>query len=190
MFPSFPSLLRHRRLFVLLTVRYRLSSSLRLFVFRLFLRYGSIPPLLCSEHHFSDLWLRYHSLTSSHSCGEQLFYCSSDLMILLYASTRVTFHFILRHSRHLFVLPVMSPSIPSLLRHRRLFLLLTVRYRLSLSLRLFVFHLFLRYGSIPPLLCSEHHFSDLWLRYHSLTSSHSCGWTISLLSSWSYDFIS
>ena len=105
--------------------------------------------------------------------------------ILLYASTRVTFHFILRHSRHLFVVPVMSPSFPSLLRHRCLFILLTVHYRLSSSLRLssFVFRLFLCYGSIPPLLCSEHHFSDLWLRYHTLTSSHSCGWTISLLSS-------
>ena len=55
--------------------------------------------------------------------------------LMLYASTRVTFHFILRHSCHLFVLPVMSPSFPSLLRHRRLFILLTVPYRLLSSLR-------------------------------------------------------
>ena len=82
----------------------------------------------------------------------------------------------LRPSRHVSVLPVTSPSPSSL----------CFTYR-SLSSSIvspsFVFRLFLRYGSIPPLLCSEHHFSDLWLRYHSLTSSHSCGWTISLLSS-------
>ena len=59
--------------------------------------------------------------------------------ILLYASTRVMFHFVLRHSRHLFVVPVMSPSFSSLLRHRRLFILRTVHYRLSLSLRLLSF---------------------------------------------------
>ena len=81
--------------------------------------------------------------------------------ILLYASTRVTFQFILRHSRHLFVLPVMSPSFPSLIRHRRLFLLLTVRYRLSSSLRLpsfvysFVTDLFRPFyvPSIIPRIC-------------------------------------
>ena len=55
---------------------------------------------------------------------------------LLYASTRVMFHFILRHSRHLFVVPVMFPSFLSLLRHRRLFVLLTVHYRLLSSPRL------------------------------------------------------
>ena len=59
-------------------------------------------------------------------------YCAG----VLYASTRVTFHFVLRHSRHLSVVPVMPPSFPSLLRHRRLFILHTVRYRLSSSLRL------------------------------------------------------
>ena len=79
-------------------------------------------------------------------------------------------------SRHVSVVPVTSPSPSSL----------CFTYR-SLSSSIvspsFVFCLFLRYGSIPPLLCSEHHFSDLWLRYHTLTSSHSCGWTISLLSS-------
>ena len=30
---------------------------------------------------FSVMWLDDHHLTSLHSCGEQLFYCSSDLMI-------------------------------------------------------------------------------------------------------------
>ena len=82
----------------------------------------------------------------------------------------------LRPSRHVSVLPVTSPSPSSL----------CFTYR-SLSSSIvspsFVFRLFLCYGSSPPLLCSEHHFSDLWLRYHTLTSSHSCGWTISLLSS-------
>ena len=82
----------------------------------------------------------------------------------------------LRPSRHASVLPITSPSPSSL----------CFTYS-SLSSSIvspsFVFRLFLRYGSIPPLLCSEHHSSDLWLRYHSLTSSHSCGWTISLLSS-------
>ena len=42
----------------------------------------------------------------------------------------------LRPSRHASVLPVMLPFFPSLLRHRHLFVLLTVRYRLSSSLRL------------------------------------------------------
>ena len=37
-------------------------------------------------------------------------YCAG----VLYASTRVTFHFVLRHSRHLSVIPVTSPSPPSL----------------------------------------------------------------------------
>ena len=105
-------------------------------------------------------------------------YCAG----VLYASTRVTFHFVLRHSRHLSVIPVTSPSPPSLyFTYRSL-----SSFIVSPS---FVFRLFLRYGSIPPLSCSEHHFSDLWLHYHTLTSSHSCGWTISLLSSWSYDLI-
>ena len=80
---------------------------------------------------------------------------------MLYASTRVTFHSILRHSRHLFVLPVMSPSFPSLLRHRRLFILLTVPYRLLSSLRLssfvysFVTDLFRPFyvPSIIPRIC-------------------------------------
>ena len=102
---------------------------------------------------------------------------------LLYASTRVRFHIVLRHSHHLSIVPVMPPSFPSALRHHRLFILCTVHYCLSSSLRLLSFVLFLRYGSIPPLSCSEHHFSDLWLHYLTLTFSHSCGWTISLLSS-------
>ena len=63
---------------------------------------------------------------------------------LLYASTRVTFHLILRPSRHASVLPVTSPSPSSL----------CFTYR-SLSSFIvspsFVFRLFLRYGSIPPL---------------------------------------
>ena len=102
--------------------------------------------------------------------------------LMLYASTRVTFHSVLRHSRHLSVIPVMPPSPLSLyFTYRSL-----SSFIVSPS---FVFRLFLRYGSIPPLSCSEHHFSDLWLHYHTLTSSYSCGWTISLLSSWSYDFI-
>ena len=89
----------------------------------------------------------------------------------------------LRPSRHVSVLPVTSPSPSSLyFTYRSL-----SSFIVSPS---FVLRLFFRYGSIPPLLCSEHHSSDLWLRYHTLTSSHSCGWTISLLSSWSYDFIS
>ena len=83
------------------------------------------------------------------------------LCYVLYASTRVTFHFILRHSCHLFVLPVMSPSFPSLLRHRRLFVLLTVCYRLLSSLRLssfvysFVTDLFRPFyvPSIIPRIC-------------------------------------
>ena len=41
-----------------------------------------------------------------------------------------------RSSRHASVLPVMLPFFPSLLRHRHLFVLLTVRYHLSSSLRL------------------------------------------------------
>ena len=88
----------------------------------------------------------------------------------------------LRHSHHASVIPVTSPSPPSLyFTYRSL-----SSFIVSPS---FVFRLFLHYGSIPPLSCSEHHFSDLWLHYHTLTSSHSCGWTISLLSSWSYDLI-
>ena len=31
--------------------------------------HGSIPPLLCSEHHSSILWLDYLTLTSLHFCG-------------------------------------------------------------------------------------------------------------------------
>ena len=38
---------------------------------------------------FSVMWLDDHHLTSLHSCGEQLFYCSSDLMtsflVILYS---------------------------------------------------------------------------------------------------------
>ena len=104
---------------------------------------------------------------------------------LLYASTRVTFHFVLRHSHHLSVIPVIPVTSPSPLS-----LYLTYRSLSSIIVSpSFVFRLFLRYRSIPPLSCSEHHFSDLWLHYLTLTSSHSCGWTISLLSSWSYDLI-
>ena len=92
------------------------------------------------------------------------------------------------------VIPVTSSSFPSCLHPSRHFSVTVVSlFYLPLSSFIvspsFIFRLFLRYGSIPPLLCSEHHFSDLWLCYHTLTSSHSCGWTISLLSSWSYDFI-
>ena len=118
------------------------------------------------------------------------------MVSVLYASTRVTFHFVLRHSRHLSVIPVTSPSFPSPLRHSRHTSIIPVTSPSPLSLYFtyrslssfiispsFVFRLFLHYGSIPPLSCSEHHFSDLWLHYHTLTSSHSCGWTISLLSS-------
>ena len=87
---------------------------------------------------------------------------------MLYASTRVTFHLILRHSRHLSVIPVMLPS-PSSLCFTYCSLSSFIVSPSS------VLRLFFRYGSIPPLLCSEHHSSDLWLRYLSLTSSHSCG---------------
>ena len=98
---------------------------------------------------------------------------------MLYASTRVRFHFVLCHSCHLSVIPVIpviSPSPPSFyLTYRSLSFIIV-----SPS---FIFRPFLRYGSIPPLSCSEHHFSVLWLHYLTLTSLHSCGWTISLLSS-------
>ena len=65
-----------------------------------------------------------------------------DVAIVLYASTRVRFHFVLRHSRHLSVVPVTPPSFPSSLHHHRLFILRTVHYRLSSSLRLSSFVLF------------------------------------------------
>ena len=80
---------------------------------------------------------------------------------------------------HLSVIPVIPITSPSPLS-------LYLMYRSLLSIIVspsFVFRLFLHYRSIPPLSCSEHHFSDLWLHYLTLTSSHSCGWTISLLSS-------
>ena len=85
------------------------------------------------------------------------------------------------------VIPVTSSSFPSCLCHSRHFSVAAVFLFYVPFIIVFhhlsVFRLFLRYGSIPPLSCSEHHFSDLWLHYHTLTSSHSCGWTISLLSS-------
>ena len=74
------------------------------------------------------------------------------------------------------VVPVTPPSPPSFyLTYRPLSFIIV-----SPS---FVFRPFLRYRSIPPLSCSEHQFSVLWLHYLTLTSLHSCGWTISLLSS-------
>ena len=89
-------------------------------------------------------------------------------------------------------IPVTSPSFPSCLRHSHhlsittvsssYVLFIIVYHRLFVSSS-FVFRPFLRYGSIPPLSCSKHHSSVLWLHYLTLTSLHSCGWTISLLSS-------
>ena len=49
-FPSFPSPLCHRRLFILHTVHYRLSLSLCLSSLVLFLRYRSIPPHAFNMH--------------------------------------------------------------------------------------------------------------------------------------------
>ena len=68
-----------------------------------------------------------------------------------------------------------------------LFTIITVHHCYLLSLCLSFLHSILCPGSILPLLCSEHHSSVLWLDYHSSTSLHSCGKTISLLSSRSYD---
>ena len=77
------------------------------------------------------------------------------------------FHFVPRHSRHLSVVPVMPPSFPSLLRHRRLFILHTVHYRLSSSLRLS----FLVYSFV----------TDLFRPFHVLSIiSRICGYTIIL----------
>ena len=45
---------------------------------------------------FSVMWLDDHHLTSLHSCGEQLFYCSSDLMtsfLVILFSTRLSPYF-------------------------------------------------------------------------------------------------
>ena len=85
---------------------------------------------------FSTSLVRVTSHTTASSQQNSCRICKYDFGPVLYASTRVTFHFILCHSRHLFVAPVMFPSFPSLLRHHRLFVLLTVHYRLLSSPRL------------------------------------------------------
>ena len=65
-------------------------------------------------------------------------------------------------------IPVTSPSPPSLhlTYHSLLFIFIS-----SSS----IFCPILRYGSIPPLSCSEHHSLVLWLDYLTVTSLHSCG---------------
>ena len=91
---------------------------------------GMVAPLITIPNESSKLQVKPLKLMKS------FFLFFGGVSLVLYASTRVTFHFVLRHSRHLSVVLVMPPSFPSLLRHRRLFILRTVHYRLSSSLRL------------------------------------------------------
>ena len=76
------------------------------------------------------------------------------------------------------VIPVTSPSFPSLVRHSSSPSSYHLAYRSSslpsISLSS-VLHSILRHGYILPLLCSKHHSSVLWLDYLTLTSLHSCG---------------
>ena len=64
-------------------------------------------------------------------------------------------------------IPVTSPSFPSPLRHHRLFILLTIRYRLSSSLRLPSFVLFFVTDLFHP-----YHVPSIIPRF--------CGWSILL----------
>ena len=81
------------------------TSSLRHSVFIiLHYQFPSLPSFVISDlFHpikfqalFSVMWLDDHHLTSLHSCGEQLFYCSSDLMtsfLVILFSTRLSPYF-------------------------------------------------------------------------------------------------